>query len=277
MKKQNKRKKGSLGLIIALIMTFLILAGVAGLAVYTLLYGTRDAGQVRTVPETVSVKPTVESVRSEPERAESAGRPDSADSREKRLLEASVHDPSFWNGAPTITKDFLTVNPYSRPGTKLDGVEDIVIHYVGNAGSTAKENRDYFESLMDGSRSASAHFVVGLKGEILQCIPTDEWSYATKWRNHDTISIEVCHPGEDGKFNDASYDSAVDLTAFLCKAFEIGPGHVIRHYDVTGKLCPKYYVEHEDAWKSFLADVRTRYDLIASPPAESEQENGETG
>ncbi len=24
---------------------------------------------------------------------------------------------------------------------------------------------------------------------------------------------------------------------------------VIRHYDVTGKICPKYFVEHEDAWE----------------------------
>ena len=30
---------------------------------------------------------------------------------------------------------------------------------------------------------------------------------------------------------------------------------VIRHYDVTGKNCPKYYVEHEDAWKQFKVDV----------------------
>ena len=31
---------------------------------------------------------------------------------------------------------------------------------------------------------------------------------------------------------------------------------VIRHYDVTGKICPKYYVEHEDAWDTFIDDVK---------------------
>ena len=30
---------------------------------------------------------------------------------------------------------------------------------------------------------------------------------------------------------------------------------VIRHYDVTGKDCPKYFVEHEEAWNAFKANV----------------------
>ena len=30
---------------------------------------------------------------------------------------------------------------------------------------------------------------------------------------------------------------------------------VIRHYDVSGKRCPLYYVENPEAWTAFLADV----------------------
>ena len=33
---------------------------------------------------------------------------------------------------------------------------------------------------------------------------------------------------------------------------------VIRHYDVTGKICPKYYVENEDAWLAFRQNVSAR-------------------
>ena len=78
----------------------------------------------------------------------------------------------------------------------------LVIHYVGNAGSTAMDNRNYFESLKDTrDRSASSHFVIGLDGEIVQCIPLSEVAYASRHRNSDTISIECCHPDEDGKFN----------------------------------------------------------------------------
>ena len=172
-------------------------------------------------------------------------------------------DGSFWEGCPERDIQLLTPNPYSRPQYALEEVHDIVIHYVGNPNTTAQQNRDYFESLKDGSRSASSHFVVGLEGEIIQCISCSEWCYASNQRNYDTIAIEVCHPDETGKFNDSTYRSVVDLTAWLCKAFEIGPKHVIRHYDVTGKKCPKYYVEHEDAWEQMLADIEESYNKLA--------------
>ena len=45
------------------------------------------------------------------------------------------------------------------------------------------------------------------------------------------------------------------LSAWLCVRFGLTSENVIRHYDVTGKNCPKYYVEHEDAWKQFKVDV----------------------
>ena len=58
-----------------------------------------------------------------------------------------------------------------------------------------------------------------------------------------------------GQFTQASYDALVRLTAWLCDTAGIGRDQVIRHYDVTGKLCPLYFVEHEEAWTQFLADV----------------------
>ena len=84
----------------------------------------------------------------------------------------------------------------------------------------------------------------------------NEISYASNNRNSDTISIECCHPAADGKFTDETYDSLVKLTAWLCKQLDLSPKDVIRHYDVTGKACPKYFVDHEDAWKQFRKDVK---------------------
>ena len=49
-----------------------------------------------------------------------------------------------------VQADLLTVNPWSRPGTPLEKIDGIVIHYVGNPGTTAKANRNYFESLSSG-------------------------------------------------------------------------------------------------------------------------------
>ena len=47
----------------------------------------------------------------------------------------------------------------------------------------------------------------------------------------------------------------IKLTAWLCAKFGLTSENVIRHYDVTGKLCPLYYVEHEDAWTQLKKDV----------------------
>lgn len=157
---------------------------------------------------------------------------------------------------PEIDVQLLDVNPYSRPGIESNGITGIVIHYTANPGSTAQENRDYFNGLQYSQEtSASSNFVVGLGGEIIQCVPTWEVAYASNDRNYDTVSIEVCHPDETGKFTDETYRSLVQLTAWLCVKFDLTADDVIRHYDVTGKNCPKYFVEHEDAWENFKENV----------------------
>lgn len=159
-------------------------------------------------------------------------------------------------GAPYIDVELLTPNSYSRPQIPIEQVNYIAIHYTANPGSTAMSNRNYFENLATTQENkVSSHFVVGLEGEVVQCIPTSEMSYATNSRNVDTISIECCHPDETGKFNDATYSSAVKLTAWLCTRFGLDTDQVIRHYDVTGKDCPKYYVENPDAWFRMKADI----------------------
>ena len=155
-----------------------------------------------------------------------------------------------------VTVDLLPENKYSRPGIELKEVNGIVVHYVGNPGTTAQNNRNYFADLAEnGAAYASAHFVIGLDGEVIQCVPLDEIAYCSNSRNSDTISIECCHPDEGGAFNQATYDSLVELTAFLADYYGLTADEVIRHYDVTGKECPKYYVDNEDAWLRFKADV----------------------
>lgn len=158
---------------------------------------------------------------------------------------------------PELTVDLLTVNPYSRPGDELTQVNGIVIHYTANPGASAKNNRDYFENLKDTHiTSASSHFVIGLEGEIVQCIPSWEIAYASNERNKDTISIECCHPDETGAFTKETYQSMVQLTAWLCTKFNLTEEDVIRHYDVTEKICPKYFVENEEEWSRFKEYIR---------------------
>ncbi len=171
-----------------------------------------------------------------------------------------------------VEADFIEPNPYSRPGTEMKRADGIVVHYVANPGTSAKQNLNYFDSLKnqtgDKKISASSHFMIGLEGEILQGIPIYEVAYATsKEKNVDTVSIECCHPDETGKFNEATYDSLVKLTAWLCRNLGLTEKDVIRHYDATGKDCPRYFVAHEDAWKKFLSDVK----VARKQPGEGEK------
>ncbi len=155
-----------------------------------------------------------------------------------------------------IITDHLPKNEYSRPGDKTDDIVGIVVHYVGNPNTSAKANRDYFASLaVSGATSASSNFIIGLDGEIIECVPLGEIAYCSNSRNIDTVSIECCHPDETGEFTPETYASLVKLCRWLTDVYGIKPEGIIRHYDIKGKLCPLYYVEHEDEWKSFVEEV----------------------
>ena len=189
---------------------------------------------------------------------------------ERRLLE--TRNESFV-GAPPFDVELLDVNEYSRPGIPLEQINGIVIHYTANPGSTAQNNRDYFEGLKDSHETkVSSHFVVGIEGEIVQCIPSSEIAYASNSRNSDTLSIECCHPDETGKFTDATYTSLVRLTGWLCYRFNLTSEDVIRHYDVTGKICPKYYVDHPEAWEQFKTDVGEQIKVVEQEVLAGEEE-----
>lgn len=173
----------------------------------------------------------------------------------KAMLTKYIENP------PVYTEELLTPNEYSRPGYPLETVTGIVIHYTANPGTTAQQNRNYFEGLAESKETkVSSHFIIGLSGEIIQCVPMNEIAYASNERNADTISIECCIDNEEGKFNDKTYQALVELTAWLVGEYNLEIEDIIRHYDVTGKNCPKYFVEHESAWEDFKLDVEKYID-----------------
>ena len=135
-----------------------------------------------------------------------------------------------------ITELFLSKNQYSRPGNALVQVKGIVIHYVANAGSSAVDNRNYYESLKDGTQNAaeSSHFIIGLEGELVQCIPLSEVACASGARN-----------------------ALVNLVAYLCNQYGLDKTAVLRHSDLGSQVCPKYFAEQEGKWAAFLAEVDT--------------------
>ncbi len=157
---------------------------------------------------------------------------------------------------PDISEQLLPVNPYSRPGTKIKSLSYIVVHYLGNPGTTAQQNHDYFESLATlGNAYMSANYVVGTGGEIVHCVPDDEVAYASNQANMFSISIENCHPDDSGALTDKGYASLVRLVAYLSDQYGLERDQIIRHYDVTGKDCPKFFVETDGAWEKFRDEV----------------------
>lgn len=170
-----------------------------------------------------------------------------------------------------IVEKLLTPNKYSRPCTKREKTTKIAIHYIGNPNTSAIANRNYFDNLRfqnpvndKTNRWVSSHYIVGLQGEVIRCIPDDEISYCTNQANVYSISIETCHPKSDGIFTDTAYISLCELCALLLKKYNLTTNDLIRHYDITKKQCPlhwsptKYQSETiaTARWNKFKSDVQ---------------------
>lgn len=152
-----------------------------------------------------------------------------------------------------VDQELLPINPYSRPGTPLEAVNGVVIHYTGNPGTTAEQNRSYFAGLaLSHETYASSQFLIDMDGSVIQCVPVNEIAYCSSQRNADTLSIEVCHPDESGRFTEETQASLTRLVQWACDTYGLARDQILRHYDVTGKECPRYFVDHPDAWETFL-------------------------
>lgn len=187
---------------------------------------------------------------------------------------SEIHEGIDYSGFPQVGGDnmeiqemLLTPSIYTRPLTKITPTA-IAWHYVGNPNTSAIANRNYFENLSKNhTNKASSHYIIGLEGEILHLIPDDEMSFCTNEANSYTISVECCHPDETGKFNDKTYKSMVWLGRYLMAKHGITKN--IRHYDVTKKCCPKWFVDNPKEWEKFkkeLEAVEVRYKTVEEMP-----------
>lgn len=159
-----------------------------------------------------------------------------------------------------IKQMLLVPNIYSRPMTVLRKVKKIAVHYTGNAGTSAEANRNYFNNLAKTRTTyASSHYIIGLEGEIIQCVPENEVAYCTNSANEYSISIENCHEKADGKFNAKTLASLTELCAHLCRKYGLDPlKDIIRHYDISGKRCPLWWVNHPEEFAEFKQAVKEK-------------------
>ena len=127
----------------------------------------------------------------------------------------------------------------------LDNATTVTIHWIGPyPGQTPEQVRKYW---IDSKGEASAHFIIK-DDECLQCWPISKaaWHAGCPAGNYSSIGIEVVPENIDGRFSNASIET---LKALLDKYFKDLP--LVRHYDWTGKDCPKYYVDSNN-WHDLL-------------------------
>lgn len=147
-----------------------------------------------------------------------------------------------------IKNSFIPINPYNRPGKASKPVR-ICIHYTGDVGAGADSLAQFYSNVASGMFSdkpwnwTSTQYIVGLDGEVIRIVPDNEVSYAASGNNNGTIHIEVCYKQPSGEFEQASNDALRELVLSLMQKYNISADKVVRHYDLTGKLCPYYYID----------------------------------
>lgn len=172
--------------------------------------------------------------------------------------------------------DMLITNKTARPGTRISP-KGLVIHWTANEGkgADAVANRNYFNK---PTTEASAHYCVDDK-QIVRCLPENEMGYhvgartykpnaikrLSPYPNNCTIGIEMC-VNADGDFK-KMYQNTLDLSVNIMKRYGWGVDRLWRHFDITGKNCPAYFVTDsfakrffglsaEQAWAKFKEDVQ---------------------
>ena len=150
-----------------------------------------------------------------------------------------------------IIKDLLTPNPYNFPGLVYTPSR-IVIHYTGDKGATADQLSKFYNNTASGMFknsknpiNTSCNYIIGWDGKIIQKALDNQMTYSVTNHNIGTIAIEVCYNTEDGKFTDKAIKALSELVPFLQKKYNIDNKNVVRHYDLTGKHCPIYYVDNK--------------------------------
>ncbi|WP_165861153.1 N-acetylmuramoyl-L-alanine amidase family protein [Paenibacillus paeoniae] len=189
-----------------------------------------------------------------------------------------------------IVERLLTPNKFSRPKLPIRTMKGIVIHWVANPMTSAKNNRDFFESRKGGLKSyGSAHEIIDLDGSVYVCIPKNEIAYhvgsnlpyttgvtqiytsltwdklntnssrhTKPYPNNCTYGIETTHLDRDGRMTDATYDTLVERCADLCKEFKLNPmTDIYLHQEVVGwKDCHRWFVNHPLEWIKFKQKVQ---------------------
>ena len=157
-------------------------------------------------------------------------------------------------------------------GTRsADAIQYLVFHYTGNDGDTAANNAAYFQNNVV---KASAHYFVD-DTTVYRSVPELKVAWAVGGKlysdvretgggtmygvitNQNSLSVELCDTQKNGSYqaSEATLENAAQLCRELMDRYQIPVSRVYRHFDVTGKHCPSYFMD-EVAWQTFKARLK---------------------
>ena len=173
-----------------------------------------------------------------------------------------------------------------RRRNSCERIEWIVVHYTGML-ATQGDPDTAARAIARSKRAASTHYLVGDRGDradILQLLPVKYAAYHVGAKddsklipcyNGNSIGVDLCEckldcssgsvSCNDWYFTPQTFSNGARLIAYLAQEHGIPTDHIVRHYDVTHKRCPRPFVgtdinaytgqSHESAWREFVRTI----------------------
>ena len=153
--------------------------------------------------------------------------------------------------------------PYNRRPGLLLAPEYITIHSTGNPSSTARNERAWLTNPVN-DRTASWHICID-ENEAIEAVPLGEvaWHAGDGGNgpgNRKSIAIEICESGNRAK----TLENAAALTATFLQERNWKAEQLRRHFDWSGKLCPRILMADNWAgWENFKSEVQKHLDKLS--------------
>ena len=173
-----------------------------------------------------------------------------------------------------------------RRRNSCERIEWIVVHYTGMVVTQGDPDTASW-AIARSKRAASTHYLVGDRGDhadILQLLPVKYAAYHVGAKddsklipcyNGNSIGVDLCEckldcssgsvSCNDWYFTPQTFSNGARLIAYLAQEHGIPTDHIVRHYDVTHKRCPRPFVgtdinsytgqSHESAWREFVRTI----------------------
>ena len=168
-----------------------------------------------------------------------------------------------------------------RRRNSCERLEWIVVHYTGMM-ATQGDPDTVADAIARSNREASTHYLVG--DHVVQLLPVKYAAYHVGAKddgklipcyNGNSIGVYLCEckmdfssdnvSCNDWYFTPQTLSNGAHLIAYLAQEYGIPTDHIVRHYDVTHKRCPRPFVgadinaytgrSHESAWREFVHTI----------------------